>query len=83
MVPINKKLFDVLRWVSIIMEILIAAVIGLQQIYGFTPNIALTMGIINSALLSFLQYDSHEYHSQKELNELENKINQKDIDVQG
>lgn len=74
MIPIPQKAFDVLRWASIIMEILISAVIGLQQIYGFSPNIALTMGIINSALLSFLQYDSHEYHSQKELGELEKKI---------
>ena len=70
MIPINKKLFDTLRWASIIMEILITAVIGLQQIYGFSPNIALTMGVINSALLSFLQYDSHEYHELKNLDEI-------------
>ena len=62
MLPINQKLFDTLRIVSIVLEIVITAVIGLQQIYGFSPNIALTMGIVNSALLSFLQYDSHEYH---------------------
>ena len=70
MFPINQKLFDVLRWASIIMEILISAVIGLQQIYGFSPNIALTMGVINSALLSFLQYDSHEYHQIKKIDDI-------------
>lgn len=67
MIPINKRLFDALRIASIVMEILITAVIGLQQIYGFSPNIALTMGIINSALLSFLQYDSNEYHKDKKI----------------
>lgn len=64
---ISKKQYETLKWISLVLPVIITAIIGFQELYGFTPLIAQSLGIIEAALLSFLKIESHEYFSDKEI----------------
>lgn len=64
---ISKKLYETLKWVSLVLPVVITAIIGFQELYGFTPLIAQSLGILEAALLSFLKIESNEYFSDKEI----------------
>lgn len=63
----NKKTYDNLKIISLIIPIIITATIELQHIFGFTPIIAEVMGVVETALISILKISSDKYFSDKDI----------------
>lgn len=68
MLPIPKKVYDILTIIKIVLGVLIPAVIALNEVYSFSFGYQLiqTLTILEGMVIAFLKIDSTEYFKGKE-----------------
>lgn len=67
----SNKVYDILKNISVLLPILGSLYFGLSQIWGFPygEQIVGSIGLVETALLSFLKASSVKYNKEKEREE--------------